>query len=43
MQKANSHTAGYAMSSQPLIRSNPSNQKVGYDQASGQKVFRVTT
>jgi len=27
----------------PVIRTNASNQKVGYDQASGQKVFRVTT
>jgi hypothetical protein len=26
-----------------VIRSSPSNQKVGYDEVSGEKVFRVTT
>lgn len=38
-----SQTTAQSKTKQPLIRSVQSNQKVGYDTATGEKVFKVTT
>ena len=42
-EEAPSQTTAQSKTKQPLIRSVQSNQKVGYDTATGEKVFKVTT